>query len=271
MKAVYRSLFIGGIGTLCLLLAGCGAIQQDVERVPASRDTLRVMAYNIHHGEGMDGIVDLDRIARIINIYSPDVVALQEIDSSVVRTNEVDQLGVLARKTGMSPHFSSFMPYQGGKYGMGILSSLPVTDESTYRLPDGTEPRTSIGVSVVLQRTSIPVHIVGVHFYRTEDERLAQARSLLAYLTEYDGPVVLAGDFNSLPGGVVMSELGKQWHIIDKGADSYTFPSYAPAREIDYILLRPPGSMHVVNEFLVHDGVASDHSIVVVDLAVSNR
>ena len=142
-------------------------------------DTLRIMAYNIHHGEGMDGIVDLDRIAQLINIYSPDVVALQEIDSSVARTNRVDQLAVLANKTGMSAHFSAFMPYQGGKYGMGILSALTVTDERDYRLPDGLEPRTAIGVTVLLGEARVPVHIVGIHFYRTEEERLAQARSLV--------------------------------------------------------------------------------------------
>ena len=112
------------------------------------------------------------------------------------------------------------------------------------------------------------MHVVGIHFYRTEEERLAQARSLVNYLGEHEGPVVLAGDFNSLPGDAVMAELGNDGHIVDKGSDSYTYPSYEPAREIDYVLFRPHGSLDVVHEFLVHDVVASDHSIVVVDLAL---
>ena len=43
-------------------------------------DELRLVAYNIHHGEGMDGKLDLERIARVIAAEKPDLVALQEVD-----------------------------------------------------------------------------------------------------------------------------------------------------------------------------------------------
>jgi endonuclease/exonuclease/phosphatase family metal-dependent hydrolase len=38
---------------------------------------LRVMSYNIHHGEGMDGVPDLSRYAEIIAAQKPDYVDLQ--------------------------------------------------------------------------------------------------------------------------------------------------------------------------------------------------
>ena len=37
---------------------------------------IRVMSYNIHHGRGSDDKVDLDRIAKLINDWNPDLVAL---------------------------------------------------------------------------------------------------------------------------------------------------------------------------------------------------
>ena len=45
--------------------------------------TLRVLTYNIHHGEGTDGKLDLDRIARVIKAAEPDIVALQEVDQKI--------------------------------------------------------------------------------------------------------------------------------------------------------------------------------------------
>ena len=41
---------------------------------------LRVLTYNIQHGAGADGIVDLERQAEVIQRLKPDLVALQEVD-----------------------------------------------------------------------------------------------------------------------------------------------------------------------------------------------
>ncbi len=51
---------------------------------------LRVLSYNIHHGEGVNGKLDLERIARVIKSTTPDIVALEEVDQNVVRTGKVD-------------------------------------------------------------------------------------------------------------------------------------------------------------------------------------
>lgn len=44
----------------------------------AGSDTVRVLIYNIHHGAGTDGRLDLERIAAVIRAQDPDVVLLQE-------------------------------------------------------------------------------------------------------------------------------------------------------------------------------------------------
>ena len=41
-----------------------------------SNTTIRIMTYNIHHGEGVDGHINLDRIATLIHSANVDLVGL---------------------------------------------------------------------------------------------------------------------------------------------------------------------------------------------------
>lgn len=232
-------------------------------------ETLRILAYNIHHGEGMDDILDLERIARLIVDANPDVVALQEIDSVVTRTNGVDQARVLGELTGMSHVFGRFMEYQGGAYGMAVLSKWPIDEVHNYRLPDGDEPRSSVTVTITSPATGARVRLSDIHFYRTEDERLAQATSLLGHLADSDTPTILAGDFNSEPNTKVMNYLsGNDWVIVNKDNQSRTFPSYNPEREIDFMLLKPASRFRVISHATLDEPVASDHSPILLELAL---
>ena len=162
---------------------------------PASgQSTLRVAAYNIKHGLGMDSVIDLERVANVLRPLDADVITLQEVDKGVERTAGVDQARRLGEILGMEAHFGDFMPYQGGEYGMAVLSRLPVLRVTNVRLPDGAEPRTALDVRVSVGGR--PVSVVGIHFYRTPEERRAQADSLTSYFADAEHPVVLAGDFN---------------------------------------------------------------------------
>jgi len=231
-------------------------------------ETLRILAYNIHHGEGMDDRVDLERIAALINDLRPDLVALQEVDRSVERTGFVDQATELGRLTGLTPTFGGFMPYQGGDYGMAVLSRWPIVATQNHRLPDGEEPRSALAVRV-RSPTGRELEFVGVHLYRTADERLAQAQRLAEIYRSAQVPVILAGDFNSTPDSDVIALLAKSWHFIQKGADHFTFPSTGPAREIDFVAYRPVSRFEVVGQRLLDEPVASDHRPLFVELTLA--
>jgi len=231
-------------------------------------DTVRVLTYNIHHGEGMDSVLDLDRIAQLISDVSPDLVALQEVDSATLRTGAVDQAAELGRLTGLEAVFGAFMPYRGGAYGMALLSRWPVESVENLRLPDGEEPRSALSAVVASPRTGRQLRFVGIHFYRTDAERLAQARSLAEQIETEPRPTILAGDFNSRPGSEVMQYLAESWLVIAKGEDSFTFPSWAPDHEIDFVLIRPEESFRVLSERLLDEPVASDHRAALVELII---
>ncbi len=89
---------------------------------------LRVLSYNIHHGAGIDGRLDLERIARVIQSARPDVVALQEVDRGVARSKRIDEPAELARLTGLRAIFERNITYQGGDYGNAVLTGLPVRE-----------------------------------------------------------------------------------------------------------------------------------------------
>ncbi|NIP83601.1 MAG: endonuclease, partial [Gemmatimonadetes bacterium] len=85
----------------------------------------------------MDGEVDLARVADVLRPLDADVITLQEVDRGVGRTGGVDQAARLGELLGMRAHFGGFMPYQGGEYGMAVLTRLPVLAVTNLRLPDG--------------------------------------------------------------------------------------------------------------------------------------
>ena len=131
------------------------------QAAPLSR-TLRVLTYNIHHGEGADGIVDLARQAEIVMSVQPDLIALQEVDERTERTSGVNQLQELARLTGMYAQFGKAMDYSGGSYGVAVLSRWPILSTRNDPLPafPDREPRTAL---TALVRVNAVRAVAAVH------------------------------------------------------------------------------------------------------------
>ena len=74
----------------------------------------------------MDKKLDLPRIAKVINDQKPDLVGLQEVDRGVERTQHIDEIAELAKLTKMDYAFAFNLPYQGGQYGVAILSRFRI-------------------------------------------------------------------------------------------------------------------------------------------------
>ena len=119
----------------CLVLLVCWLSSVCARSDAAEPRSLRVLCYNIHHGEGVDGKLDLARIARVIRSVDPTIVALQEVDSRTTRTDRVDQPAELARLTDMKVVFEKNIEFGGGEYGNAVLSKLPITGHRNHLLP----------------------------------------------------------------------------------------------------------------------------------------
>ena len=87
-----------------------------------AQNTLKLMSYNIKNANGMDNVCNFQRIANVINNTSPDVVAIQEVDSMTNRSGQKYVLGEIAERTQMHGYFAPAIDYDGGKYGIGLLT-----------------------------------------------------------------------------------------------------------------------------------------------------
>src|SRR5256714_9601836 len=147
--------------------------------------TVRVMTYNIHVGVGMDKKLDLPRIAEVIKQQHVDLVGLQEVDRGVERTGQIDEIAELAKLTKMDYAFAFNLKYQGGQYGVAILSKSPImaTDHRLYLNTREAERRGFIRAEVVIG--GIRLNFVTTHpDYQHEDWRVFGAQQMLAALKD---------------------------------------------------------------------------------------
>jgi endonuclease/exonuclease/phosphatase family metal-dependent hydrolase len=231
--------------------------------VPVSR-TLRVLTYNIHHGEGTDGIVDLSRLAQIVKSVQPDLVALQEVDQRTERAGGVDQLHALAHLTGMRAQFGKAMDYSGGSYGVAVLSRWPFVETRNDALPafPDREPRTALTALVRVDKAWPLLQFTSTHLDQGRDEanRLAQAAHLNALPGPEGAQAILAGDINSRPDSEVMKVLETQWTNATTADPSLSpAPDGRPRFRGDYVLMRPTRCWRTIESKVLDDRVASDH------------
>ena len=229
------------------------------ESLDSSR-IVRVLSFNILHGETMNGDFNLEQIARVIRQAEPDLVALQEVDLYTGRTSGRDLASELGLLTRMVPLFGRAMPYDGGEYGEGILSRYSFLSSRNHALPaqEGHEPRSALEVHVILD-SGDTIAFVGTHFDHTGDvDRINQAAELREILAGVDLPVLLAGDLNATPESrcmeILFSDLKPSFTEM-----APTFPSDGPRAKIDYILYGPPDRWRVLESRVICDTVASDH------------
>ncbi len=224
-------------------------------------DSITAATYNIRHGRGMDGQVDLARTAAAIAALDADVVALQEVDRGVERSGRIDQPRELGERLGLQHAFAAFMPYQGGEYGLAIVSRFPIRRTETIRLPDGNEPRVALLAEVELP-SGRRVAVVNVHFDWVSDDafRYQQVQALGAVLDTLSLPVILLGDFNDQPGSRTMNRWRERFATVEKPpGDRFTFSSTLPEKEIDHILLGPASAWDAAAGRVVSDSLTSDH------------
>lgn len=237
-----------------------------------SGDTLRFISYNVYHfgknpeyPNGNYGV-----IANILKDLKPDVVCLQELDSMTTRTNRVYQIKQLAELNSWNFRFASTIPsYQGGSYGIGVVTPRTISRSSYYQLTSTDEQR---GFLIV----EFPKYIVVcTHFGGDEATRKLQAQELTAKIKELFGstpkPIFLGGDLNSTPVSDAMKELYKSWILIS--GQENTLPGGNKC--IDYILMLNQGNKYKVLESRVigtspfgNMQIESDHYPVMVTVII---
>ncbi len=249
---------------LLLLLATCAAAADGPQRIT-------VLCYNIRHGMGMDGKIDLQRTAAVIRSGNPDVAALQEVDRHTARSGNVDQAAELARLTGMKHVFGRSIDYEDGDYGNAVLSRLPIRASAVHPLP-GQEPRSLLEVTLAAGSGMFLFFDTHLDATRPEDLRKEAAEKIVALVAKRgDQPALLAGDLNSVLERDALKVLRTAWTIAGGDQERPTVPVESPRRQIDFILYRPEGRWKTVEVRVLDEKVASDHRPIVAILELTGN
>ncbi|HKC62561.1 MAG TPA: endonuclease/exonuclease/phosphatase family protein [Pyrinomonadaceae bacterium] len=260
----------------CVLLAVCGVVktgERAVNSFSNSKRTLRVMTYNIQHGAGTDQKLNLPRIAEVINRVHPDLVGLQEVDRGVERTERVDEISELARRTSMEYAFAYNLHYQGGQYGVAVLSRFPILSVDHRRYDNRREARRRGFIRAEVSVAGRRISFVTTHLdYQYEDGRVFETEQLMKALDEVKEPLIVVGDFNDLPTEsaykLMRTRFDEAWEI--NGSDSgLSYPADKPKKRIDYIFYTKADGVKVKRAWVV-DTLASDHRPVVADLEIKS-
>ncbi len=246
---------------------------QNVSNADDDGKTLRIMTYNIHHCEGVDGKLDVERIAGVIRTQECDLVALQEVDRNTTRSQRVDQMAELGRLTGLLPYFGKAIDYGGGEYGQGILSKLPITDTKVFQLPSGAKREQRIALEVVVQPKTGPRFVfVCTHLDHSsgENDRTLQIAELKKLFGGGPSQAILAGDFNCTSNKPELTPILTYWSDVDAKKLSPTIPVAKPTRKIDYIFLQRDSPWSVVSVEVLDEPIASDHLPLVSTIRLSS-
>jgi endonuclease/exonuclease/phosphatase family metal-dependent hydrolase len=263
------------VSTVALALAtpaeAAGVRRQRPER------PLRVATFNIHHGAGLDGVVDLERIAGVVERTGAEVVGLQEVDRHwSARSDFVDQATWLAERLDMHLVYGANLdqdPLTVGaprrQYGTAILSRYRLRDSRNTLLPrpEGGEQRGLLEAGISVRGARL--RVFNTHLQHTSQvERLAQVDVIRSVLARSRESVVVLGDLNATPDSpeiaAITEDLTDAWAVAGEG-DGYTYDAATPHARIDYVLT---SSNVVARSAVVVSTDAADHLPVVVDLAL---
>lgn len=156
--------------------------------------TFNVATYNIRHGS-QNGMF-IDDIAKLIVSHQIDIIGFQEVDRGCRRSGLKDVLTEIAKRTSL-PYFRFFkaIDYDGGEYGLGILSRFIIQDDEVVFLSHCQEQR-------IVSKVQIDIDGIQLSFFNTHLElgsyelvrkhQFKTIREIVAQATSF----VLTGDFN---------------------------------------------------------------------------
>lgn len=195
-----------------------------------------------HALPGRDTRAALDHIASLIRDH--DFVAIQEADAGSLRTGFIDQMAYLADAAGFPQHglaiTRNLKPF--ARHALGYLSRWPVRIIEEHALPGPIRGRCALQLE--LQAPGIqPLEIFVTHLSLG---RRAQQRQLdyLVACTGSGRPTVIVGDLNAEPALLQAHPALKAAGFWLPDSPPPTFPSWAPKRSIDHILLSPQIELH---------------------------
>ncbi|BBV04904.1 endonuclease/exonuclease/phosphatase family protein [Providencia rettgeri] len=214
----------------------------------SNKPTIKVATYNIGKNELSPDVSNLDELNKAIAKIDADVIVLTEIDNKTARSKKVHQLEEIAKANKMDFAFGKALDFDGGEYGVGILSKYKIDKSKVINLPSGDAEQRVVLISQISKPGfDAPIIVMGTHLDWQKDPtiRIGQVRHILDASigdtdTGFDNIAasikILAGDFNSTANEQAIQEIRYMWNPVEfKGVDYRSWPAVNPAIDIDHI------------------------------------
>ena len=183
---------------------------------------LKAITFNMCHGEGLNGTIDVEKQAKFIKKYKPDILFLQEIDMYTQRVYSENQIYTFSKGVELPYRTMGInIKYKDGYYGDGILSRFPIEYSTNYLMPlvDPKNEQRGILCNKISFGTT-KLNLFSVHFSTNFEERKLATEELINILEKIDENeiIIIGGDFNN---GV--EKLGKHKYKFEKTDTFYEF------------------------------------------------
>jgi endonuclease/exonuclease/phosphatase family metal-dependent hydrolase len=226
--------------------------------------SIRLLTWNIHGTFNLNPRFDLVRAIELIRGWSPDIVALQEVDSRRVLPNGGDAFDLLQGALGKHGICARSITTADGHYGQILISCCPILKSEVRDISQPErEPRRAIMAEI--ETPPGLIRVVATHLGLSIGERRGQARALLSMARGDDMPTVVMGDFNDwFWAGSVHAVLARD---LPGRSRFRTFPSVWPLLRLDRVFCRPAAALLAC--FTDRRARAiSDHLPVIADIAI---
>lgn len=216
---------------------------------------MRVVTFNIRHGENQAGVVDLRGLAAACRRLEADVLALQEVDRRMRRSRWADIPRRVRRRTGLTLAYAPALRHGAlGRYGNALLVRGTLGDFEPVRFPSPLEPRGAVLATVWVRDR--PLSVAATHLSIDRDERDMQLEALLRALLRRPLPRLLLGDLNGLPEDVGPPCARAGLRLTLAGP---TFPAKGATRQIDHIAY---AGLTLARTEVVDTGMSDHHALV---------
>ena len=227
---------------------------------------IHVLTFNIHHAVGIDGLLDMERVANIIEGEHSEIVGLQEVDNHwSMRSQFEDQAKWLANRLDMHYAFAANLdrhPLNHGEprrqYGTAILSKYPILQAQNhfFKKSRNTEQRGLLEATINVKGNHLTVY--NAHLALAPKQRQKQVDEVIAISRHAKGANVIVGDLNATPESKEIAKLSSSFR--DASAhlnDAYTYYSLdGTPKRIDYIFASK--NVKISNPKIIST-LASDH------------
>ncbi len=192
--------------------------------------TTTLMTYNIK-GYGITSS-RLESIAKVINYWNADIVAVQEVDNRNLIGVKYDNLADLATQTGMK---STFLACVGTYYGIGLLTKEAPLSITTHVFPfsDPTKDKEDRGIIIAEFKDFF---FIGTHYSLNADDRDVATAWIVKFAQSSDKTVFVAGDFNAQPTYRAMVTFKNSGFKILNNTNTFTYDSTNPTSCIDMVI-----------------------------------